>query len=214
MDEGSHSLKLGSMPKGCRDARQFRIGLNAKQAWTCAVTLTLAACGAGKSPSRTIFHLETNSHSAKAAPRRRVLAKAKRPTPRESRAEQPEGTHTSCNHPQPRDTGLRRRKSLRGRASYYHDSLAGNRTASGERYDPCAYTAAHRTLPFNTWVRVTHLERETSVLVRINDRGPFRRKKRILDLSRAAASALGTLDEGVAPVRVDVLRGKPPVPPF
>ncbi len=95
--------------------------------------------------------------------------------------------------------------TLRGQASYYADSLAGRPTASGEPYDPRAYTAAHRTLPFDTVVRVRTTAHARSVYVRINDRGPFGDRRRIIDLSRAAAEALDLLRDGVAPVTVEVL---------
>jgi rare lipoprotein A len=94
---------------------------------------------------------------------------------------------------------------LHGQASYYHDSLAGNVTANGETYELDVYSAAHRTLPFGTIVRVTRVATGDWVLVRINDRGPFGRKSRILDLSRIAAESLGMLRAGVADVRVEVL---------
>lgn len=92
-----------------------------------------------------------------------------------------------------------------GRASYYADSLAGNRTASGERYDPSALTAASRDLPFDTRVRVTRMDTGASVIVRINDRGPFRDESRILDVSRAAAERLDMIREGVIDIRAEVL---------
>jgi rare lipoprotein A len=94
--------------------------------------------------------------------------------------------------------------ALRGEASYYHDGLAGRPTASGEAYDPQAMTAAHKTLPLGTRVRVERRDKDLSVTVRINDRGPFV-EGRIIDLSRAAARQLKMTEEGVAPVRVYVL---------
>jgi rare lipoprotein A len=98
---------------------------------------------------------------------------------------------------------------LEGRASYYADSLAGNSTASGEPYDPEAYTAASRDLPFGTRVRVTRLdsagEPMASVIVRVNDRGPHRDHSRILDLSRAAAEALDMIRAGVVDIRAEIL---------
>jgi rare lipoprotein A len=93
----------------------------------------------------------------------------------------------------------------RGQASYYGDSLAGHRTASGEPYDPRALTAAHRTLPLGTVVRVTRVDTGVSVVVRITDRGPFGSERRILDLSRAAATRLAMIRAGVAEVRLEVL---------
>jgi len=92
-----------------------------------------------------------------------------------------------------------------GEASYYADSLVGHPTASGEPYRRELLTAAHPSLPFGTLVRVTRVDGEASVLCRINDRGPFGRRKRVLDLSRAAAEQLGLVQAGVARVRVEVL---------
>lgn len=95
-----------------------------------------------------------------------------------------------------------------GKASYYSDALAGRPTASGEPYDPQALTAAHKTLPFRTVVRVVHEDNQRVVYVRINDRGPFVRG-RVLDLSKAAAKDLGLLRQGVAKVRVEVVEYGP-----
>lgn len=94
---------------------------------------------------------------------------------------------------------------LQGRASYYHDSLAGNLTANGDVYDLDRLTAASRDLPFGTIVRVVRLDTGGRIVVRINDRGPFGDHRRILDLSRAAAERLGMLQRGVAPIRAEVL---------
>ncbi len=91
-----------------------------------------------------------------------------------------------------------------GKASYYGQAHHGKRTASGERFDQNALTAAHRTLPFGTRVRVTNLNNDRSVVLRINDRGPFVRG-RVIDVSRAAAVRLDMLRAGVVPVRVEAL---------
>ncbi|WP_068829520.1 septal ring lytic transglycosylase RlpA family protein [Pseudomonas sp. BMS12] len=91
-----------------------------------------------------------------------------------------------------------------GQASWYGAQHQGKPTASGERFDQNALTAAHRQLPFGTRVRVTHLGNGRQVTVRINDRGPFA-KGRIIDLSRRAAEQLGMLRQGVAPVRIEAL---------
>jgi rare lipoprotein A len=91
-----------------------------------------------------------------------------------------------------------------GMASYYSAAFHNGRTASGERYSKYGMTAAHRTLPFGTRVRVTHLASGRQVEVRINDRGPFV-QGRIIDLSYAAAQKLGMVREGVARVRVEPL---------
>ena len=91
-----------------------------------------------------------------------------------------------------------------GIASYYAKSLDGRRTASGEKYDRQALTAAHRTLPFGSRVRVTNLSNGRSVVVRINDRGPFA-EKRVIDLSYAAARELQFIDKGTTRVGLEVL---------
>lgn len=88
-----------------------------------------------------------------------------------------------------------------GLASYYGRKFHGRRTASGERYDMHAMTAAHRALAFGSRVEVTNLKNGRKVRVRINDRGPFV-KGRIIDLSYAAARKIGMLSSGVAKVRV------------
>ena len=91
-----------------------------------------------------------------------------------------------------------------GQASYYSSRHHGRRTASGERFDMHALTAAHPSLPFGSRVKVTNLANQRSVVVRINDRGPYARG-RIIDISRAAAERLGMLKSGVAAVRVERL---------
>lgn len=91
-----------------------------------------------------------------------------------------------------------------GFASWY-GSESGNRTANGERFRPGAITGANRTLPLPTYVEVTALETGRTILVRINDRGPFGNDWRIIDLSRGAAELLGIRAGGVAPVRVRVV---------
>jgi rare lipoprotein A len=89
-------------------------------------------------------------------------------------------------------------------ASYYADALHGRRTASGERYDVGELTAAHRTLPFGSRVRVTNRTNGRSVTVRVNDRGPFV-ANRVIDLSRAAARKLDMVRAGVVGVELELL---------
>lgn len=96
-------------------------------------------------------------------------------------------------------------RTFSGQISYYSDSLAGNRTANGEIYDPKKLTAASRTLRFGTRLRVTRIDNGRSVEVRVNDRGPFGRRKRILDVSRAAAEQLDMIRAGVVRARVEVI---------
>jgi len=90
-----------------------------------------------------------------------------------------------------------------GIASWYGPHFNGKPTADGERFNKNAMTAAHRTLPLNSYVRVTNLANNRSVIVRINDRGPYKRN-RIIDLSAAAARELG-IHDGIARVRVELL---------
>jgi rare lipoprotein A len=92
--------------------------------------------------------------------------------------------------------------SWTGKASYY--AMSGNKTASGSRFHAGSLTAAHRTLPFGTSVKVTNLDNGRSVLVTINDRGPFVRG-RVIDVSSHAAEMLAFRNRGVARVRVDTL---------
>jgi rare lipoprotein A len=96
------------------------------------------------------------------------------------------------------------RSTIQGIASWYGPGFHGRRSANGERYNQNAMTAAHRSLPFGTQVQVTNLKNNRSVVVRINDRGPFIRG-RVIDLSAAAARTIGITQTGVAPVRIDLL---------
>src|SRR5690625_4319723 len=111
---------------------------------------------------------------------------------------------------QPADTATRAATSVArrvtGNASWYGPGFAGRHTANGEIFNPAELTAAHRTLPFNTRVRVTHTATGQSVTVRINDRGPFK-DNRIIDLSRAAADAIGLTASGVGQVELEILSG-------
>lgn len=91
-----------------------------------------------------------------------------------------------------------------GVASYYHSKFHGRETSSGEEYDQNDFTAAHRTIPFNSIVLVTNKQNNKSVVVRINDRGPFK-KSRIIDLTRSAAKKLEMIPFGVVPVKIQLL---------
>ncbi|MCE2992235.1 MAG: septal ring lytic transglycosylase RlpA family protein [Candidatus Jidaibacter sp.] len=100
--------------------------------------------------------------------------------------------------------------SAEGYASWYGPRFHGKRTANGSFYNQHEYTAAHRSLPMPSVVRVVNLENKRSVLVVVNDRGPYVKKEqnRIIDLSRKAANDLGMLNKGVAKVRVEYLHDK------
>lgn len=103
----------------------------------------------------------------------------------------------------------------KGIASWYGPGFEGRRTANGERFDGRRFTAAHRNLPFGTWVEIRNLDNGRSVAVRINDRGPFVRR-RVIDVSRAAAAELGLLGPGTAKVALYRMAEPPPdawVPP-
>ena len=91
-----------------------------------------------------------------------------------------------------------------GTASYYGRELAGNRTASGERFNPHGLTAAHRTLPLGTKLRVTNVANGRSVIVRVNDRGPFV-GKRLIDVSLGAAQEIQMIRSGTAQVRLEIV---------
>lgn len=92
----------------------------------------------------------------------------------------------------------------RGLASYYADRFVGRRTSSGEPYDPFDFTAAHRSLPFGSLVDVRR-DDGRHVVVKVNDRGPYGHSTRIIDLSRAAAEALGMIHDGIVPVVIRVV---------
>ena len=104
----------------------------------------------------------------------------------------------SCASVRAQETGL---------ASYYNDYFAGKTTASGERYNPNLLTAAHKSLPLGTIIKVINLDNNKSVIVKVNDRGPYVRG-RILDLSRAAAVQLGLIQSGYARVSYEIIENK------
>ncbi|RXQ96519.1 septal ring lytic transglycosylase RlpA family protein [Ancylomarina salipaludis] len=95
-------------------------------------------------------------------------------------------------------------QTIKGKASFYSDWFDGRLTANGEFFSQEEFTAAHMTFPFGTWLEVTNLDNQKSVFVRINDRGPYV-KGRILDLSKAAAQALGDLKQGIFNVEIRVV---------
>jgi rare lipoprotein A len=116
-----------------------------------------------------------------------------------------EGCTTAPRRPAGRvPSASERPSSQTGRASWYGQAHHGQLTASGERFDMNALTAAHPTLPFGTRLRVVNLDNDRAVEVRVNDRGPTT-AGRILDLSYAAARALGAVGSGVVPIKLTVL---------
>lgn len=143
----------------------------------CALALGLAACGSSAA------HVRLDDDS---------------PTPG---LRTPDGELPDMSR---RPTREVRGAEVRGDATWYGDRHHGNLTANGETFDVRKFTAAHRTLPFNTVVRVVDTATSRTVVVRINDRGP-RIKSRVIDLSKAAAADLGIIRRGVAKVRLEIL---------
>lgn len=126
-----------------------------------------------------------------------------RPAAAEPRGQQ--ATRNSAAEPDPPASKVNVGATQRGKASWYGTRYHGRKTASGERFDKDALTAAHRTLPFGTVVRVKNLSNGETVEVRVTDRGPFRKKQRIIDLSEAAARRLRMISAGVVPVVLEVI---------
>ena len=93
----------------------------------------------------------------------------------------------------------------KGDASWYGPGFNGKKTASGEKFDMNKYTAAHKTLDFGTLVRVTNLNNNKHVIVRINDRGPFK-KGRVIDLSKKAALEIDMINDGIVPVKLELVK--------
>lgn len=143
----------------------------------CALALGLAACGSSAAHARLD---DPSPTPGLRTPDGDLPAPGRRPTREVQRAE------------------------VQGDATWYGDRHHGNLTANGETFDVRKFTAAHRTLPFNTVVRVVDTETSRTVVVRINDRGP-RITSRVIDLSKAAAADLGILRRGVARVRLEIL---------
>lgn len=113
--------------------------------------------------------------------------------------------------PKPKPKPSKSRDVLHGRAVWYGGGLHGGPTASGERFDKRAMTAAHRDLPLGSKVRVTNKRNGRSVTLRINDRGPFGKdRRRIIDVSEAAAEKLDFIRAGWTEVKIEVLERPPP----
>jgi rare lipoprotein A len=162
-----------------------------------------------ESAEKRVTRAERKEQQAEKAP-----AKVELPERKQAQAQnKPEARpQTQASTEQPKDKPIAERKvdtekayrttsSQSGMASYY-GSESGSQTASGQRFNPSGMTAAHRTLPFGTKVRVTNKRNGKTVVVTINDRGPFIRG-RIIDLSTAAAGVIGMRSSGVAPVVVE-----------
>lgn len=175
-----------------------RLTINAVTAFA-AITFSISAANAGWRDG-VFNHNTVGPLSASSAP-----AQAK-PAPRPARTQTTQPARQATPAPRQRAAAKPQRRtasrgSLRGLASYYWQP---QRVASGGWFNPNALTAAHKSLPFGTRVRVTNLNNGRSVVVRINDRGPYIRG-RIIDLSKRAAHVIAMQGSGVVPVRVDIL---------
>ncbi|OYW39386.1 MAG: hypothetical protein B7Z35_04550 [Hydrogenophilales bacterium 12-61-10] len=177
-----------------------------------AITLVLAGCGSGptvgdkktpgaaKSAKKGGYYLDDGPDASPPPNLAAIPDAVPRAEPLHRFANRPYEVMGSRYVPQ----SERRAHSEEGVASWYGKRFHGRKTASGERYDMYAMTAAHPTLPIPSYVRVTSLANGKSVVVRINDRGPFH-SKRIIDLSYVAASKLGYIGKGSTRVRVESL---------
>lgn len=184
--------------------------------------LQLGACG--DQPSAKSAHAARSSHAGPVARARSRGPSAPGAEPAEPAGNAGQNAHRNQNATAARDPGAtseqlaqrygnaRALAVLHGSGSYYADKFAGRPTASGAPYEPSGFTAAHRTLPFGTVLRVTRVGSGQRVYVRVTDRGPFGPRGRILDLSRAAAEHLGMLRAGVAKIEVEVVEYGPRKP--
>ncbi|WP_049260206.1 septal ring lytic transglycosylase RlpA family protein [Neisseria bacilliformis] len=147
--------------------------------------LALSACAAQQSPAPDAAPQPEPAPHAAAAPAAKKAA-------RQSAAKKADKTEKTAKF------------SQTGKASWYGPGFHGKKTANGERFDMNTLTAAHRTLPISSRVRVTNLANGKSVVVRINDRGPYH-GNRVMDLSKAAAQELGFIRTGTAQVKIEPL---------
>lgn len=170
-----------------RGGRAEYMRLWARLAFVSAAAASLAACAQSPAVRQARF----------AAPVRQAAVELPRPA---ERTETAPASVVRVRHAEPASSPERTASS--GLASYYSE---GRKTASGERFDPSELTAAHRSLPFGTRLQVTNVKTGRSVVVRVNDRGPFVHG-RVVDVSYSAAQALGMINTGVAPVKVSVVR--------
>lgn len=157
--------------------------------------LLLAACG---SSPRSVYYQNDGPPERPSSDAAAVADATPRVEPLLARANRPYVALGRSYTPMTTDVAFRER----GLASWYGKQFHGNRTASGEIYDMFGMTAAHPTMPIPSYARVTHVRTRASVIVRINDRGPFK-SDRVIDLSYAAASKLGFMASGTAEVEVE-----------
>lgn len=161
--------------------------------WAALLFMWFAAFGCASTPKGEARHLRKR----RVASARRTTTPSSKKTPASSK---PYNVMGKWYYPKATAHGYREV----GYASWYGPKFHGKHTASGERFNMYGLTAAHKTLPLGTYVRVSHLKKDKSVVVKVNDRGPFV-GSRIIDLSLGAAKGLDMIGEGVARVRVEVL---------
>ena len=126
-------------------------------------------------------------------------------SPRYNSSEEKIIKNTSKTPTSPKKDNVNRNKmQYKGVSSWYGEHFHGNLTANGEVYDMYGITAAHKEFPLNTWARVTNLDNNKSIILRINDRGPYV-DNRILDCSYGAAKKLDFLDQGTANVKIEII---------
>lgn len=164
----------------CRADSHFKLSFFPSRLWLTVLYLIAAACASSTPPPKN-----TGSYpGTKAAQKRNA----------------PYEVHGKRYYPLASASGF----TQRGLASWYGTEFHGRFTSNGERYNMYGRTAAHKTLPFNTYVRVINLKNGKTTVVRINDRGPFVRG-RIIDLTYTAAHSLGMAEDGVVPVKIEAL---------
>jgi rare lipoprotein A len=154
--------------------------------FVCAAAASLAACAQSSAVRQARWASPTRQAALEFRPQVQRAERAPESVVRLRQAEVSSPGHSAAS----------------GLASYYSE---GQKTASGERFNPSELTAAHRSLPFGTRLQVTNVKTGRSVVVRVNDRGPFV-QGRVVDVSYSAAQALGMINTGVAPVKVSVVR--------
>ncbi|MBK9576631.1 MAG: septal ring lytic transglycosylase RlpA family protein [Fibrobacterota bacterium] len=164
--------------------------------------LWLVGCG-GTLPHRTGYDRQTGTWKPAPGGSKKNPTTPK-PSPAEPKVAQNPAPPTDSTLAPPPPPPPASGEVMRGEASFYGKELAGRPTASGEIFDPDLLTCAHRTLPFQTQLRVRYPKKGTSVEVRVNDRGP-RKPQRIIDLSRAAADDLGLTADGIGQVEIEIL---------
>jgi len=171
--------------------------------WKCMGTAVACNSSYGSMRSARTYRSRDRAHAQRSDRRYARRARSHRSARRDIPHRKPKRVASLSRRSSYSGSSYSSRSAHSGMASYY-GSESGSRTASGARFNPGAMTAAHRTLPFGTKVRVTNRRNGRSVVVTINDRGPFIRG-RIIDLSSGAAGVIGMRSSGVAPVSVEVL---------